>query len=41
MSDLRYPQLADHRLLQVRIAIVELERIWPALKVRVATVGEH
>ena len=34
-------QLADHRLLALRVAVVELQRIGPAVKVRVATVGEH
>ena len=34
-------QLADHRLLQFRVAVVELQGVGPALKVRVAAVGEH
>ena len=34
-------QLADHRLLQVRVAVVELARVRPAVKVRVAAVGKH
>jgi hypothetical protein len=34
-------QLADHRLLQVRVAVIELQRVGPAIEVRVATVGEH
>ena len=34
-------QLADHRLLQLRVAIVELQRVGPALEVRVAAVGQH
>ena len=33
-------QLADHRLLQVRVAVVELQRVGPAVEVRVAAVGE-
>ncbi len=34
-------ELADHRLLQVRVAVVELQRVGPAVEVRVAAVGEH
>ena len=34
-------QLADHRLLQFRVAVVELQGVGPALKVRVPAVGEH
>ena len=34
-------QLADHRLLQVRVAVVELQRVGPAGEVRIAAVGEH
>ena len=34
-------QLADHRLLRGRIAVVELERVRPAGEVRVAAVGEQ
>ena len=34
-------QLADHRLLQFRVAVVELQRIGPAVKVRIAAVGQH
>ncbi len=34
-------QFADHRLLQFRVAVVELQRIGPAVEVRVAAVGEH
>ena len=34
-------QLADHRLLQLRVAVVELQRVGPAIEVRVAAVSEH
>ena len=34
-------QLADHRLLRGRVAVVELERVRPAGEVRVAAVGEQ
>ena len=32
-------QLADHRLLQFRVAVVELQRVGPAVKVRVSAIG--
>src|SRR6476469_5738102 len=36
-----FQQLADHRLLRRRIAVVELQRVGPAVEVRVATIGEY
>ena len=34
-------QFADHRLLQFRVAVVELQRVRPAGEVRIATVGQQ
>ena len=34
-------QFADHRLLQLRVAIIELQRVGPAVEVRVPAVRQH
>src|SRR6516164_8954134 len=34
-------QLADHRFLGSRVAIVELKGVWPAGKVRITSVGKQ
>ena len=35
------PQLADHRLLRGRVAVVELQRVGPAGEVRIAAMGQQ
>ena len=36
-----FDQLADHRFLRRRVAVVELQRVGPAREVRIAAVGQQ